>query len=508
MTTGTNSERTGSGFTPSVGASPAVASPTVASPAVAFGVLSLAAVTYALQASMVSPALPEIGRDLGVGSVGRSWIMTIFLLSASAATPILGRLGDVVGRKRMLVVTLAAFGSGSVLAALATTLPMMLVGRAVQGAAAAIFPLAFGVIRDSFPREQVGGRIGLLSAMLGVGAGLGISAAGPIVSHLGYHWLFWLPAGVIAIVLVATIKVIPDSGRRAGGGVSLPGGLLLVGWLMALLIGVSQGPIWGWTSPRVLGLFATTAILLPVWIATERRAAHPLVDMRMMAVPTVLRTNITAVLFGFAVYAMVMINPAFVETPTSAGYGFGASVSQAGLYLLPSTMCILLGSVASTRLAPAIGVKAVLVVGALFGAGGSTVFLLGHDHSWLIYLGSGLFGTGLGFGFSAMSQLVVAAVPADQTGIASGMNNNIRTIGGSIGTTVTASILAAGTTAGEFPREAAYSAAWAVVGAGFLIAAAVATSVPGQPRHPGRVRAGVPTPREPGREVQVAVRAA
>ncbi len=345
--------------------------------------------------------------------------------------------------------------------------------------------------------------------MLGAGAGLGITAAGPIVTHLGYHWLFWLPAAVIVVAFVAAILVIPEPGTFAAGGVSWPGGLLLAGWLTALLLGISQGPAWGWTSPDVLALFAGATLLIVAWIVTERRAAHPVVDMRMMRVPAVFRTNVTALVFGFAVFSMVMINPQFVETPTSAGYGFGASMSQAGLYLLPSTMFILFASIISSALCLRIGTKAVLISGALFGAGGSVILVVGHDHSVLIYAATAMFGTGIGFGFSAMSQLVVAAVPAHQTGVASGMNNNIRTIGGSIGTTVTAGVVASGTAAGALPREAGYSVAWAVIAVGFLIAALVASSVPGRRPRPGLVEAGVPAQRGSGNEaVAIPARAA
>lgn len=461
-----------------------------------FGVLSLAGLIYALQASMVSPALPEIGAELGLGPVGRAWIMTSFLLSSSVATPLLGRLGDALGRKRILVCALTAFGIGSLIAALATSLPVMILARVVQGAAGAVFPIAFGIIRETFPREQVGSRIGILSAMLGAGAGLGVTLAGPIVDHLGYQWLFWLPAGLIGAVTVAAVVAVPDSTMRANRPVSWGGGLLLASWLVTLLLGASQGPTWGWTSPQVMALFAATALLVVAWAATERRAANPVVDMRMLRVPTVLRTNVMALLFGFAVYAMVVINPQFVETPSSAGYGFGASVSEAGLYLLPSTLCILVASVVSADLADRFGGKTTLMAGAVIAGLGPVVLLVGHDHSPLIYVATALFGTGVGLGFSSMSQLVVEAVPAEQTGIASGMNNNIRTIGGSIGTTVTAGIVAGGSTTGGVPSEGGYIGAWAVIAVVFVVAAVMAGLVPRRSARPVRIgAAAVPLPR-------------
>ena len=249
--------------------------------------------------SLVVPALPDLQAALHTSQRTVSWIFTAYLLSASVATPVLGRLGDMFGKERMLVVVLAALSAGSLVAALTSSIGVMIAARVLQGVGGAVFPLAFGIIRDEFPRERVPGAIGGISTLLGVGSGLGIVLAGPIVDHLSYHWLFWIPLVMTAIATVAKFLFVPESPVKTPGTVNFLAAGLLSGWLIALLLGVSEGADWGWTSARVVGLFVTAVILFAAWVAVERRARVPLVDVRLMRPPVVWWTNISVFLFVF-----------------------------------------------------------------------------------------------------------------------------------------------------------------------------------------------------------------
>ena len=190
-----------------------------------FAMLALAAMGAAVLQAMVAPALRTVQLDLGTSTTGASWILTAFLLSASVATPIAGRLGDMFGKKRVLVLALAATATGALISAVATSLDLLLVGRVVQGLSPAVIPLAIGIIRDEFPSERVPTRIALISAMLGVGGGLGIVLAGPIVDHLSYHWLFWAPLVVLVVATLGVLLVVPESHHREGGRVDVVGGV-------------------------------------------------------------------------------------------------------------------------------------------------------------------------------------------------------------------------------------------------------------------------------------------
>jgi len=445
-------------------------------------VLALGGCAYAMLQSLVVPALPALQRDLQTTPTGVTWIFTAYLLAASVVTPIAGRLGDMFGKKRTLVVVLAGLSAGTLLAALATTLPVLIAARTIQGLGGAIFPLAFGIVRDEFPRERVAGGIALISGLLGVGGGLGIVLAGPILAHLDYHWLFWLPLAVIALTTLATVLIVPESPVRAPGAVDWTGAALLSLWLVCLLVAISEAPTWGWSSGRTLGLLAAGVVVLAVWTRAETRSKSPLVDMRMMRLRGVWTTNLAGFLLGIGMYSSFVLIPQFVQTPTSSGYGFGSSVTQAGLFLIPSTIAMMIASPVSGRLSGRFGSKVPLVLGSTITMLAFLLLAVAHSAHWQVYLASLLLGVGVGFAFASMANLIVDAVRPDQTGVATGMNTVMRTIGGAIGGQVVASILAATLLADGLPSERGYTLSFVIM-AGALAAGVVASlAVPGKPQ--------------------------
>ena len=443
--------------------------------------------------SLVVPALPTLQQDLHTTPTGVTWIFTSYLLAASVATPIAGRLGDMFGKKRTLVVVLAGLGGGTLLAALATTLPVMIGARTIQGLGGAIFPLAFGVIRDEFPRERVAGGIALVSGLLGIGGGLGIVLAGPILAHLDYHWLFWIPFGVISVTAVATMLIVPESPIRAPGTVNWTGAVLLTLWLVCLLVSISEAPRWGWLSARTIGLLVAAAVLAVVWIRVEARSHCPLVDMQMMRLRGVWTTNLAGFLIGFGMYSSFVLIPQFVQTPTSNGYGFGSSVTQAGLFLIPSTMMMLIAAPLGGRLSGRYGSKVPLVLGATITMLAFVLLALAHSAHWQIYLASMLLGTGVGFSFASMANLIVEAVRPDQTGVATGMNAVMRTIGGAIGGQVAASILSASLLADGMPKEQGYTLSFTIMALALAASVVASLAVPaGNPHRSHRVALAEP----------------
>ena len=448
-----------------------------------FAILALAGIAFALLQSLVAPALRTIQTDLHTTTTTVAWVFTGYLLAASVATPIVGRLGDMFGKKRMLVVTLAIVAAGTLVSALATSIGVLILGRVIQGAGGAIFPLAFAIIRDEFPRERIPTGIALISALLGVGGGLGIILAGPITEHLSYHWLFWLPLVAVVVAGVAAQVVIPESPIRAPGRIDWAGAGLLTGWLAALLVAVSEAPTWGWGSARVLGLFAVAAVVLVLWVRFEDRVAAPLVDMQMMRLPAVWTTNLTALLLGAGMYSSFVLIPEFVELPASGGVGFGSSVTEAGIFLLPATLGMLFVGPLSGRLAATLGAKVPLVLGCFLTALSYTWLAAEHESSWDVYLSTALMGAGIGFAFGAMANLIVAAVRPDETGVATGMNTIVRTIGGSLGSQISASVVAAST-------DRAFTTAFAISAGAVVVSFLVSLLVPGRDRvaAPGLVR--------------------
>jgi len=406
------------------------------------GVLSLAALAYAVLSSAVIPALPTIQRSLDASETGVTWLLTGFLLSASVGTAIIGKLGDMYGKKRMLVWTLLILAAGTLLAAMSSSLPVLIVARIVQGVAGGIFPLSFGIIRDEFPADRVAGSIGLMSAILGIGSGFGLVVGGLIDEHLSWHWLFWIPLPAMALAAVCTWRYIPESQVRSPGRVNWAAACLLTAGMSCLLLAIAQTTEWGWTDPRTLALMAAGLAVCAVWIVVEVHSRTPLIDMAMMRVRGVWTANLAAFLLGGGLYAWFLLLPQFAQLPRSTGFGYGASVVAAGLYLLPCAVGMgVVGSLAG-RVARRFTSRRALVAGAAISAVACGWLTLTSRHPYDMLISSTLLGVGIGLAFSALGNLIVQAVPPSQTGVASGMNTVLRTLGGALGGQIAATFVA------------------------------------------------------------------
>jgi EmrB/QacA subfamily drug resistance transporter len=446
--------------------------------AATFAVLATAALSFGLLQSLIIPAIPQLEHTLHVSESAATWLLTAYLLSAAIATPVLGRVGDTIGKERVLVAVLVTLSVGTLISALGDSLGVILVGRVIQGVAGAIFPLAFGIIRDEFPAARVAGAIGFMSAILGVGSGAGIVLAGPILEHLNYHWLFWIPLVMSMAATVATFIFVPESPVQAPAGINWLGAVLMSGWLVTGLIAISYAPTWGWLSSTIIELFVATVVLLGLWVLSEMRSRSPLVDMQMMRNRAVWTTNLAALLYGFGMFAMFITVPQFAQTPTSVGYGFGASVTQSGLYLLPFALAMVVVAPFTGWFSLRIGSKAVLIFGSLCSAASYGVLVVDHSQPWTIYLASGLLGVGLAPAFASLANLIIEAVPPDQTGVATGMNTNMRSVGAALGAGIATSLVISEVLPDGYPKENGYVLAFAVSGIGMLIAAAAACLIP------------------------------
>jgi MFS family permease len=354
----------------------------------------------------------------------------------------------------------------------------MIVGRVIQGVGGGVLPLAFGIIRDEFPAAKVPGAVGIIAALTAVGAGLGIVLAGPIVDALDYHWLFWIPLIMIVLGAIAAQLFVPESRVRTAGKINWPAAALMSGWLVALLIAASEAPTWGWGSSKVVGLLVLTVVLALVWVMVESRSDNPLIDMKMMRIRAVWTTNVVALLFGVGMYAMFAFLPEFLQTPSSAGYGFGSSITESGLMILPQAVAMFIIGMVAGNLARRLGSKNLVVGGSALSVVGFLLIAFEHDQKWEIYLATSLLGIGFGLAFTAMSNLIVAAVPPEQTGVASGMNANIRTIGGSLGAAFMASVVTAGAAPSGLPKESGYTNGFLLLGGALLLSALAALLIP------------------------------
>jgi EmrB/QacA subfamily drug resistance transporter len=417
-------------------------------PNVIIAVLSLSALAYAALSSAVIPALPTLQRSLHTSETGVAWLLTGFLLSASVGTAIIGKLGDMYGKQRLLVWTLLTLAAGTLLAALCSSLAVLIAARVIQGVAGGIFPLSFSIARDEFPRERIPGSIGLMSAILGVGGGLGLIVGGLIDEHLSWHWLFWIPLPVMVLAAFCTWRYIPESPVRTSGRVNWTAAALMSAGMSAVLIGIAQTTAWGWLGAGTLALLVSGLGVCGIWILVELRSSNPLIDMTMMRVRGVWTSNLAAFLIGGGLYALFLLLPQFAQLPRSTGFGYGASVVTASLYLLPCALGMgVLGSVAG-RVERRFTSRRALIVGVALSAIACGWLAATSRHSYDMLISSTLLGIGIGLAFAALGNLIVQAVPTNQTGVASGMNTVLRTLGGALGGQIAATFVVDSTTHG------------------------------------------------------------
>jgi EmrB/QacA subfamily drug resistance transporter len=440
--------------------------------------LALACVAFSLSQTLVVPALPALAKEFDASPSAASWVLTGFLLSASIATPVVGKLGDLFGKGRVLTAVLTLFSLGAVINAFAGSIEVLIAGRLLQGVAGGVFPLAFGIVRDTFPREHVPGGLALVSAIFGIGGGIGLPLSGVIVDNLDLQWLFWI--NLIAMpAAFAAHRLIPPSPPVKDAKVDWIGALLLSGALAGILLGVSQGSEWGWGSPANVGTIGGGLAFLAAFIAVEGRVEQPLIDLQVLKRRSVAATNLTGFMVGAAMFSSFLIIPQFAQAPESTGYGFGFTVTEAGLLLMPTALAQLLAGVPATRLANRIGFRALLSLGALSIALSFLLNTFAHSHPWELVLGGVLLGAGITFAFAAMANLIVDAVAQSEVGIATGINTVMRTVGGSFGAAAATAIL----TASEledvpFPTEGAYTAALAFSSAAGVLALLASRLVP------------------------------
>ncbi len=453
---------------------------------ITLAILTVAGIAFALQQTMVIPALPALQRDLDTTTAWVTWLLTGFLLTASVATPLVGKLGDQYGKERLLVISLAVFFLGCVGAALAPNIAVLIGFRMIQGVGGAVFPLSFSIIKDEFPAEKVGIAVGVVSSVFAVGGGLGLVLSGLIVDHLSWRWLFVVGAAGVGAATLLVHRFVPESPIKTASRLDVPGAALLSAGLVCLLLALTEGERWGWGSARIVGLFGGALVALVAWVLVELHVPEPMVDMRMLVRRTVLLTNVTALIAGFAMFGSFVLIPNFVETPRGlpdslarlVDYGFGASSTRAGLYLLPGALMGFFSGPMAGVLGRRYGSKWPLALGMLLGALGVASLALWHEEPWHIVAGMVLLGGGLPFTFAAMAKLIVDAVRPTETGVATGMNTVMRTIGGVIGGQAGAALLTADTIGHtSIPAESAFVTAFALSAVAALVAVVVAIFV-------------------------------
>ncbi|MFE6752097.1 MFS transporter [Streptomyces sp. NPDC057684] len=441
-------------------------------------VLAFGGILMAVMQTVVVPLLPDLPRLTGASPGAVSWTVTATLLAGAVLTPVLGRAGDMYGKRRVLLLALGLMTGGSVLCALTSDIRVLIAARALQGAAAAVVPLSISILRDELPPHRTGSAVALMSSTVGIGAALGLPLAALIVQYANWHVMFWATSALGALGLALACWAVRESPVREPGRFDTLGAAGIAGGLVCLLLAVSQGGQWGWGSARVVGLFAGAVVILALWSWQQLRAERPLVDLRLAVGRRVGLPHLAALIAGFAFYANSLVTAQLVQAPRSSGYGLGLSIVQTGLCLLPNGVIMLLLSPVSARVSAARGPRVSLAIGGAAMALGYVVRIADSRDLWVIVLGAAIVSTGTTFAYSALPTLILRAVPAGQTASANGVNVLMRTIGQAVSSAAVAAILVHHANGAGFPSLRGYQMAFVMAGTVALVVIAAAFTVP------------------------------
>lgn len=447
-------------------------------------VLAFAGIVVSLTQTVVVPLLGQLPQILHTSPANATWVVTVSLLASAVTTPVSGRLGDLYGKRLVLLGSTVPLLIGSVICAVSSSLWPMIVGRGLQGMSAGIVPVGIAALRDLLPRERLGSGIALISSSLGIGGALGLPMAAAVIQYSDWRVLFWTMAALAAVIGVLIFTLIPATppSSAATGRFDVLGALGLGVGLVCLLLAVSKGSSWGWGSGLTIGLFVAAVVVLLLWGWWELAARNPLVDLRVTARPQVLLTNASSMVVGMAMYAQSLVVPQLLQLPKATGYGLGQSMMAMGLWMAPAGLMMMLVSPIGAKLSARSGPKITLIVGCVIIAAGygSSMALMGS--TWGLLIVTLIINTGVGFAYGAMPALVMAAVPQSETAAANSFNTLVRAIGTSVAAAVVGAVLAQMTislgghaVAGENGFRVSL-----LIGCGVAVAGAlVATFIPG-----------------------------
>jgi predicted MFS family arabinose efflux permease len=452
-----------------------------ARPTLVIGVLASCGLAVSLMQTLVVPLLPQFPRLLSASPGTVAWLVTATLVAGAVCAPVLGRLGDMYGKRRMLLVALMMVTTGSALGAVAPDVGFLIVARVLQGASLGVIALGISIMRDLLPPDRVGSGIALMSSSLGIGGAICLPITGLVAQHASWRWLFAGAAVLGALQFLLVRKVVRESPQRTGGRFDLPGAVGLALALVCVLLAISKGTEWGWGSPRVIGLLAAALVLFALWSRLELRARSPLVDLRVSARPAVLWTNIASILIGFGMFAGFLVTTQVLQAPVATGYGFGMSLVAAGVVLLPIGGAMTIFSPISARVSRRRGARTTLVLGTAVLAVGNFAMATLPGSIPLVMAAFTVTAIGAALAYSALPLLIMAAVPTSETAAANSLNTLMRMLGTSSCSAVVAAVTTGLTTVVDgrlLPSGDAYTVVFLAAAAAALSGAAIAAFTP------------------------------
>ena len=427
--------------------------------------LVLAELVSSFEGSMIYVALKHFYAIFD-DAVGIGWLLTGFLLVASASAAIGGRLGDLFGRKRLLIIALALAMIGSIISAMSSSLFWIVVGRCCQGFAGPILPLCYGMIREYFPRTSVPTNIGIIAATASTGGGLGFIGGGLLVDHGSWRMIFVASAIVALLAIIAVTLIVPRSRDYATGRIDWIGGVMFVPGICLFLYGLGLSEEHGWGSAEQLWPMAIGCLVLVGWLVYELRTVDPLIDVRMMLDRQIGTTLLVMVLLAMGAMNVGQIVMVMLQQPVATGVGLGVSATLAGLLHSPASVVGALAGPVCGWYAGRNGGRGAMLLSTGIAALAWGGLAVAHHSVWLVTLWMLLSSFAMGAMMAAVPNLIVEAAPAGRTSEATGLAQIGRKIFMAVGAQLVAIAMASSTIkveGGSFPDQRAYDLTFGVV---------------------------------------------
>jgi len=445
---------------------------------VIFAALAVGGLSYAVSQTMLIPSLPDIEAAFKATPSQTTMLMTSFWVSGAVTAGLFGRLGDMFGKRRMIAAQLMLFSLGCLVCAVSPSLRLMIVGRVLMGCAIGLFPLAYSLIRDELPPRRVVGAIALLAGLVAGGAAIGQSIGGLISDNAGFRTIFWISLVLGLLSIVFLLVCVPESPVRTGGRVDVVGAMLFAAGLAAPLIAIAETPSWGWTGTRTFALFAAGAVLLGCFAMYERRVDQPLIDIPTLLLPRIRTTNAATLFVGFGFFGFSTILSQFFQEPTRTGYGQGASATQAGLFLVPGLVLLMITAPLAGGLSSRVGPVVTFRVGVVLCTLALAAMTVSHDHQFEMYLWPAVMYMGTGATFGAMPTIILQAVPPERSGQSAAINMILRTAGSAIGVQLAATLITMSAGSAGAPTDRGYTTAFALATSAGIVALILALRIP------------------------------
>jgi MFS family permease len=415
--------------------------------------------------SVVTPALPLLQRELSIDPDQGALLGIAMLITGALTAPIAGVLGDRHGGKRVLIWLMVVVTAGGLVSSLAPNLPVLLLGQGLEGAMVGAMPLSFILMRKLLPADRSPVAIGVVSGFFVGGGMLGPLIAGPIAEGLSWHWMFAIPTMAIVAATVLVHRLLPDDQpSRTDARIDWPGVLLLSGIVLTFMAGLATARVMGSQPLLLVGVVVLLAVFVTGWVAVERRATMPMFDLRLLARPAIWRSYVVTFAVCAGAGLSIFLVPQLFQV-SGDGYGFGASLTEVGRYLLPaSAMAAISGPLAGLGVRR-FGSTAVVAAGIVLMTAGLIGMALVHTEVWHLIVGKALISLANGACITALVIKAATAVDQGTTGTATSLVLVIRVLGFATGIQIGGAVLTAGTPAGsDIPAEPAYVTAFVIAG--------------------------------------------